>query len=232
MFARIKLFLTKLRFPHFSAATLKWIALLSMTADHISVICRPIAGFREVGNLAFPLFAFLLTEGFFHTKNRRTYKIRLFLATVVSEIPYDLAFSGHLIDIYHQNVCLTLLMAFIAMELLEQYGTGIWEKIVILSVFCMAAEAMRADGETWGMLLILLFYFCEKSQIDQKQLMKVAAATVISAVAWQVPLWVIVLMAICLLIYDRSKGRRWYRDIFYAYYPTHLIILYLLSRIL
>lgn len=150
-------------FPHISAASLKYLALLSMTADHIAVICRPVPGFRAFGDLAFPLFAFLLAEGFFHTHNRRTYEQRMLLAAVVSEIPYDLAFSGRWFDGVHQNVCLTFFMALIAMELLERYGSGLWEKLVLAAVACTLAEASCADGGAWGMGLVLAFYFCERT---------------------------------------------------------------------
>lgn len=148
---------------HLSASSLKYLALLAMTADHIAVICRPVPGFRAFGELAFPLFAFLLVEGFFHTRDRRRYEGRLLLAAVVSEIPYDLAFSGRWMDVQHQNVCLTFFMALIAMELLERYGSGIWEKLVLTAVFCTLTEAVGADGGAWGMGLVLAFYFCEKT---------------------------------------------------------------------
>ena len=188
---------------HLSASALKYLALLAMTADHIAVICRPVPGFRTFGDLAFPLFAFLLVEGFFHTRDRRCYGRRLLLAAAVSEIPYDLAFSGRLMDAQHQNVCLTFFLALVAMELLERYGNGIWEKLVLTAVFCTLTEAAGADGGAWGMGLVLAFYFCvignSGTNVPRHILfhektagvfMKMIAAVLIGAFAWQEPLWV------------------------------------------
>lgn len=225
----------KPEFPHISAAALKWLALLSMTADHIAVICKDYPGFREFGNLAFPLFAFLLVEGFFHTHNRNLYRWRLCLAALISEIPYDLAFSGRFFDIEHQNVCLTFLIAFIAMELLERYEYGIWEKIVFAAVAATFTEALGSDGGAWGILLILTFYFCESEitsitkSVIIKKIMKVSATVIISIIAWHEALWVIALTVGCFLIYDGSKGRTGYKIIFYIYYPVHLLLLYFLQ---
>lgn len=254
---------------HLSASALKYLALLAMTADHIAVICRPVPGFRAFGDLAFPLFAFLLVEGFFYTRDRRRYGRRLLLAAVVSEIPYDLAFSGRWMDAQHQNVCLTFFLALVAMELLERYGSGIWEKLVLTAVFCTLTEAVGADGGAWGMGLVLAFYFCEraagvfandrqcsylnaKSQQEPLQLtkckvrnersvgsfaykkmgacMKMIAAVLIGAFGWQEPLWVLALTAVCLLLYDGSKGRSRFRSFFYIYYPAHLLALHFVGK--
>ncbi|WP_448860792.1 TraX family protein [Clostridium sp.] len=212
---------------YLSASSLKYLALLAMTADHIAVICRPVPGFRAFGDLAFPLFAFLLVEGFFHTRDRRRYGRRLLLAAAVSEIPYDLAFSGQWMDAQHQNVCLTFFLALVAMELLERYGNGIWEKLVLTAVFCTLTEAAGADGGAWGMGLVLAFYFCEKTA---GVLMKMIAAVLIGAFVWQEPIWVLALTAVCLLLYDGSKGRSRFRSFFYIYYPAHLLVLYFVGK--
>ena len=227
---------------HLSASALKYLALLAMTADHIAVICRPVPGFRTFGDLAFPLFAFLLVEGFFHTRDRRCYGRRLLLAAVVSEIPYDLAFSGRWMDAQHQNVCLTFFLALVAMELLERYGNGVWEKLVLTAVFCTLTEAAGADGGAWGMGLVLAFYFCvignSGTNVPRHILfhektagvfMKMIAAVLIGAFAWQEPLWVLALTAVCLLLYDGYRGRSRFRSFFYIYYPAHLLVLYFLS---
>ena len=123
---------------------LKYIALFSMFLDHIGVIGKAFLSknvyflLRAVGRLSFPLFCFILAEGFFHTKNRKKYQQRLFIFALLSEIPYDLAFhylpASTLNSVLHlqklsltdfstafqeQNVLFTLFLGFTAMILME-----------------------------------------------------------------------------------------------------------------
>ena len=96
---------------------LKLIAVISMLIDHTSaVILEQIPGLeapaffmRIIGRAAFPIYCFLLVEGFYHTRSRAKYAGRLFLFALISEVPFDLAFSRRMWDFSSNNVFFTLL---------------------------------------------------------------------------------------------------------------------------
>ena len=91
--------------------TLKLIAVISMLLDHTGHVLFPgQIWFRYVGRLAFPIYSFLLAEGFFHTKNLKSYMFRLLFFGIISEIPFDLAFYDTVFTFEHQNVFWTLLL--------------------------------------------------------------------------------------------------------------------------
>ena len=88
---------------------LKCIAILTMFIDHMGAVFFPgELMFRYIGRIAFPIFAFLLVEGYFHTRDVRRYMLRLGLFAVISEIPYYLAFRETILEFEHQNMFYTL----------------------------------------------------------------------------------------------------------------------------
>ena len=134
---------------------LKLIACLTMLIDHMGLSLGPWMGMRVIGRIAFPIYCFLLAEGVHYTKNPRKYALRLAIAMVLSEIPFDLACFGH-ITWMNQNVFLTLLLGFGAMELMQQIGSPLGKLIVCLP-FMGLAQVMHSDYGYQGVMMAALF---------------------------------------------------------------------------
>ena len=57
-----------------SGFQLKMIALVTMLTDHIGAIFYPdMIALRVIGRIAFPIYCFLLVQGFLHTSNLKIY---------------------------------------------------------------------------------------------------------------------------------------------------------------
>ena len=110
-----------------SGTALKRIACLSMLVDHLGASLLENGLFRcsaiDPGRLAFPIYCFLLGEGFLHTHDLKKYALRMLGFALISEWPFDWAFFS---GVYwgHQNVYFTLLLGLLAMKALDTFRTG------------------------------------------------------------------------------------------------------------
>ena len=134
---------------------LKFIACLTMLIDHIGAVFFPtVAWFRIIGRISFPLYCFLLAEGIHHTRNPRKYFLRLLFIAMITEIPYDLLFSGQL-TWAKNSVMVTLLLGFamgISMEKLPM-----WAKSLPVIPFAYISRYFHGTYGMEGLLMIAIF---------------------------------------------------------------------------
>lgn len=150
-----------------TAFGLKVMACLCMLADHIGY-CEGILWMRVIGRLAFPIYAFLIANGYRHTRNVSRYMLRLFCAAVISEPCFDFFVSHTWFDPAHQNVLWTLLLGLICLACKERMcrigkpGKLLFPLSVIL--VCGAAILASTDYAAVGVLSVLAFGAGKKSR--------------------------------------------------------------------
>lgn len=216
---------------------LKTIGIVSMGIDHIGAILLPalrdsgiidqgnlyVAAYfilRFIGRLAFPIFAFLLVEGFFHTRSMKKYLCRLGMFAILSEIPFDMAVCKEIADFSMQNVFFTLFIGLLTMYYMKK-----WEKRTILRAVAafsgiFLSWIIKADYGGCGIILVLMFYIFHQQKKEQ---MVSGAASMICMIAakWEIGY----LMALPLLYsYNGMQGKK-KSYIGYWFYPVHLWIL-------
>lgn len=202
---------------------------------------------RRAGRMAFPLFAFLLVEGFFHTRDRRRYGRRMLFCALFSEIPYDLAFYGKIWAPQRQNVLVTLFLGLVCMGLAQAAGRESIKKkrskkgragggrrgekrtytlpaglrfLIQCMIFLAGAGIAglcRSDYSYKGILLIAVFYFFHFYQ----EAAAVAGFCAFFWSPWSFPAFLL------LPFYGEKRGKgRGKGRLFYLFYPLHLLAMY------
>ena len=231
----------------FSGTALKTIACITMLVDHIGASCieaglllpeletGEVSGgawdqlslfqldrvLRFTGRLAFPLFCFLLVEGFIHTHNVKGYLGRLLLFGLVSEVPFDLAFFRTPFAPQHQNVYWTLALGVLAMAGLKRFekenGLPGWQGLVWAGGCAALALAANTDYHAIGVLIICTLYL---TRADRKR--QCLAGALLFLFELTAPLAFVLVW-----FYNGQRGAcsPLQKKAFYWFYPVHLSVL-------
>lgn len=236
-----------------SGTALKLIAIVTMVIDHIGAVVIE-AGFldvrnfehfnqlitteygkqwlvidsalRFIGRISFPIFCFLLAEGFFHTKNRNKYAANMLIFAFISEIPFDLAVFNKVLYWDYQNIYFTLFLGLLVMIGMECVSSSYFKQMLVVAGGCVMAYMLRTDYNIWGIILIASFYMYHGNK--KKQLLVGGAAAALessgflgAAAIAMIPIWK----------YNGERGKFKMKYFFYCFYPAHLLILYVVRLI-
>lgn len=207
-----------------TSASLQLLALCTMLVDHVGLTLFPgVFWLRWIGRVSFPVFLFLLSEGFSHTSSRRNYALRLGVFAVISEAPYQFLIwtvYGGSWQLPFQNVFFELLTSFFAIWCASRgryWLLGTAGAVVV-------AEILGMDYGGYGVLLAVCFWLLRGK--PWAQVMALAACTALYCVAHHniTQAWA-VLAALPVALYTGERGRRLPRYTLYVFYPAHLAVL-------
>lgn len=193
---------------------------------------------RSVGRMAFPLFCFMLVEGFFHTRSRWKYLLRLAIFALISEIPFNLALKRTTFTWEKQSVMVTLTLGFLMLIILEALRQKeelsdvlkSFLTLVVIAAFAIIAYYCKCDYEYKGVLMIAGIYLLYPL-FNINRFTFSACTGIMFFWEWSktVTHFPASLSPILLCFYNGQKGRS-LKYFFYLFYPLHLLLLYAVYR--
>lgn len=236
-----------------SSFTLHIFAMVCMLCDHLWAMLFPAEEWLTcIGRIAYPVFAFMIVEGYTHTHNLRRYILRIFLWACLSEIPFNIMYGGSAFYPYHQNVLWTFLLSLVLIILIEKCKERFKPipatllSVGIAAVGAILGYAAMTDYYGVGVLTVLLFYFFRgqnwKSRLVQVVGMYILNVELLGGYCYafqifghDVELVQQGLALLSLLPIRLYKGRQGvHNKVFqytcYAFYPVHMVILILIRN--
>ena len=234
--------------PELTSLDLHLLAMGLMLCDHICLALMPDRLWMTcAGRLAFPIFAFLVAEGFVRTRSRARYARRLLVFALVSEVPFDLLAAGRPVYPFHQNVLWTFLIALGCMQLLEwaKADSRPAARLVVSAgtvlVGFLAGTAFMVDYFGPGVWTVLVFYFFRGDGWRQRlgQLLCLlflngwllggpSLTAALGPLMLVLPIQAFAVLALPFIwLYRGRQGPhgRAVRWLFYGFYPAHLLVL-------
>ena len=226
-----------------SGSALKIIAIITMLIDHIGAVLLSMYPpaqkvlftllgreysvyliFRDIGRVAFPIFCFLLLEGFRHTRSRFRYGRNLLLFALISEIPWNLMFTNTL-HYERQNVFFTLFLGYLAFCAIEYFKDKRLIQLLCILGLLVVSIFLKADYGWRGFVFLLIMYWFRNDKTAQA----------IIGSCWLYYEWKACFAFLSINMYNGERGfvkGKFLKYVFYWFYPVHITILVILRKLL
>lgn len=217
-----------------NGAVLKYIAFISMFIDHFNkAIITPLLNYQQplvfisslfdiIGRIAFPIFAFMIVEGFYKTKSRWKYLRNLLIFAIISEIPYDMFQSKVFVNNRSQNIMWALALGLFTLIIVDKLKEKIKNKyiwifisVIIVAINAILATLLSFDYDYYSIIIIIfiLYIFYDKRFVGSLLSYLVIIKEVYAILGFAI-----------INLYNGEKGKQ--NKLFnYLFYPVHLLIL-------
>ncbi|SHI39812.1 TraX protein [Butyrivibrio fibrisolvens DSM 3071] len=233
----------------------RWLLDFDIQASPLEIYDHFYLILRGIGRFAFPIFCYLLVEGYLHTRSKKRYAITLSIFGFISEIPFDIALIArknydtlNLIEIYqnsdkdlweYQNVYFTLALGVLGMWAADTILKKLREHNIVLAyaasilpfaIAALAAYYMKTDYSHYGICVIaILYYFHNIRPIATLLAYLFMAFTMSTALTGGMEEWSFPAF-ILMNLYNGQRGfiKKNFKYFFYIFYPAHLILIFFL----
>lgn len=233
-----------------SSAGLHILAMGFMLCDHLWAMFFPKEEWLTcIGRIAFPIFAFMIVEGYLHTRNLQRYLLRMFVWAILAEIPFDLMYSSSIFYPYHQNVLWTFLLSLLLIILIEKSKScfqpvlAAFLSVGLTILGFVLGYATMVDYYGVGVLMVLTFYFFRnrnwKSWLCQFLCLYILNVKLLGGYYYVVQVFgfeieivqqgFALLALILIWIYQGRQGihNKVFQYFCYGFYPVHMLLLFI-----
>lgn len=234
-----------------SSSGLHILAMGLMLCDHLWAVLFPMAEWLTcVGRIAYPIFAFMVVEGYTHTHDLRRYMRRMLFWACLAEVPFNLMYGGSVIYPYHQNVLWTFLLSLLLIVLIEKcksrfrpVAAALLSAGLALLGFILGYAAM-VDYYGVGVLTVLVFYFFSgqdwKSRLPQLLCMYILNVRMLGGYCYTLQLFgrevelvqqgLALFALVPIWMYQGRQGihNKAFQYFCYAFYPVHMLLLFVI----
>ena len=228
-----------------SSFALHIIAMIFMLCDHMWATILDYEWLTCIGRIAFPIFAFLITEGYIHTSNINKYIKRMVIFAIITEIPFNLMVSASPIYPFHQNVLWTFVISLLTLKYLNFDNVkNSFKSILIILLSIIIATVTMCDYFGAGVMMVVGFYIFRKSKLLQLLMMIYVNMILLQGYSYPIDIagytyyfpqqGFAILSLIFIWLYNGKQGyhAKWFKIFCYAFYPLHMLILYILTIVL
>ena len=198
-----------------------------MQADDTAMIVATIAlVLQAVETVAVPIFVFLLAEGFIHTSDWKKYFARVACLAVLTEIPYDLAMNGKVLEFGTQNPVIGLVLCMVLLYL--------WKRFEGKKLLCVV---MALAGLAWALMLKvdhgipMILMICVIHLFRNKRMFMgfsgMAAAALCTAIS---PFYIVAPMGFLTIHFYNGEEGESNRLVNYLFYPVLLLAIGLVAK--
>ena len=217
----------------FTGNQLKVIAMVSMTLDHIGLTLFPkVWLLRLLGRLALPIYAYMIAEGCYHTRDRKRYFLRIAVLAAICQVVYFVAMGS-----LYMNILVTFSLSILLIYAIENYQerrdrtSQILAFLTLLGIFlvCVALPDLLkgtdfdVDYGIGGVLLPVLVYF------GREKTKYLAVGLFLLGINYGGLHWFALAAVPLLGMYNGKRGEKNIGKWFYLYYPLHLVVIHGIS---